>query len=55
MHAIFYGVSVIPVVTIDRERDAVPLARALYEGGLGVIEVALRTAAAAAAISAITR
>src|SRR5438445_10703488 len=53
MHAIFRGISVIPVLTIERERDAVPLARALYEGGLGVIEVALRTPAATAAIAAI--
>jgi 2-dehydro-3-deoxyphosphogluconate aldolase/(4S)-4-hydroxy-2-oxoglutarate aldolase len=35
--------------------DAVPLARALYEGGLGTIEIALRTAAAPAAIAAIAR
>ena len=55
MHPLFRGVSVIPVVTIDRERDAVPLARALGEGGLGVIEIALRTAAAVAAIAAIAR
>src|SRR6266851_1064873 len=45
MHALFRGASVIPVLTIDRERDAVPLARALGEGGLSVIEVALRSAA----------
>jgi 2-dehydro-3-deoxyphosphogluconate aldolase / (4S)-4-hydroxy-2-oxoglutarate aldolase len=55
MHIIFRGISVIPVLTIDRERDAVPLARALCEGGLPVIEVTLRTAAAAAAIAAIRR
>lgn len=55
MHALFRGVSVIPVLTIDRERDAVPLARALFEGGLAVIEVTLRTAVAAAAIAAIAR
>jgi len=55
MHALFSGVSVIPVVTIDRERDALPLARALFEGGLPVIEVALRTPAAIAAITAIAR
>jgi 2-dehydro-3-deoxyphosphogluconate aldolase / (4S)-4-hydroxy-2-oxoglutarate aldolase len=55
MHAIFRGTSVIPVLTIERERDAVPLARALFEGGLGLIEVALRTPAAAAAIAAIAR
>src|ERR1051325_55758 len=55
MHALFRGVSVIPVLTIDRERDAVPLARALFEGGLPVIEIALRTPAATAAIAAIAR
>lgn len=55
MHALFRGVSVIPVLTIDRERDAVPLARALFEGGLPVIEIAMRTSAATAAIAAIAR
>ena len=55
MHALFRGVSVIPVLTIDRERDAVPLARALFEGGLPVIEIALRTPAATAALAAIAR
>ena len=53
MHAVFRGVSVLPVVTIEREQDAVPLARALAEGGLSVIEIALRTPAATAAIAAI--
>ena len=55
MHALFRGASVIPVLTIERERDAVPLARASFEGGLGLIEVALRTPAATASIAAITR
>src|SRR5438270_1708917 len=55
MHALFRGITVLPVLTIDRERDAVPLARALFDGGLPVIEVTLRTAAAAAAIAAIAR
>src|ERR1044071_809092 len=55
MHALFRGISVVPVLTIDRERDAVPLARALYEGGLPVLEVTLRTPAAIAAIVAISR
>ena len=53
MHVLFRGVSVIPVLTIEREADAVPLARALLDGGLPVIEVTLRTEAAAAAIGAI--
>jgi 2-dehydro-3-deoxyphosphogluconate aldolase/(4S)-4-hydroxy-2-oxoglutarate aldolase len=55
MHALFRGVSVIPVLTIEREKDAVPLARALLEGGLSLIEVTLRTPAAIAAIAAIAR
>jgi 2-dehydro-3-deoxyphosphogluconate aldolase/(4S)-4-hydroxy-2-oxoglutarate aldolase len=44
---------VIPVLTIDDFEIAVPLARALCDGGLSVIEVTLRTKAALAAIAAI--
>lgn len=44
---------VVPVLTIERAADAVPLARALVEGGLPVLEVTLRTAAALDAIAAI--
>jgi 2-dehydro-3-deoxyphosphogluconate aldolase/(4S)-4-hydroxy-2-oxoglutarate aldolase len=44
---------VIPVVTIDDASTAVPLARAIYDGGLRVIEIVLRTPAALAAITAI--
>jgi 2-dehydro-3-deoxyphosphogluconate aldolase/(4S)-4-hydroxy-2-oxoglutarate aldolase len=40
------GNTVIPVIVIDRVEDAVPLAKALIAGGLNVIEVTLRTAAA---------
>ena len=34
---------VIPVIVIKRLEDAVPLARALVEGGVRVLEVTLRT------------
>jgi 2-dehydro-3-deoxyphosphogluconate aldolase / (4S)-4-hydroxy-2-oxoglutarate aldolase len=44
---------VVPVVTIDRAADAVPLARALLAGGLNVIEITLRTPAALDAVRAI--
>ncbi|MDO9412581.1 MAG: bifunctional 4-hydroxy-2-oxoglutarate aldolase/2-dehydro-3-deoxy-phosphogluconate aldolase [Pseudolabrys sp.] len=44
---------VIPVITIDRASDAVPLARALVQGGLRVIEITLRTDAAMDAAKAI--
>jgi 2-dehydro-3-deoxyphosphogluconate aldolase/(4S)-4-hydroxy-2-oxoglutarate aldolase len=51
MHALFHGVAVVPVLTIEREEDAVPLACALFEGGLRLIEVTLRTPAALVAIA----
>jgi 2-dehydro-3-deoxyphosphogluconate aldolase/(4S)-4-hydroxy-2-oxoglutarate aldolase len=43
------------VIVIEDENDAEPLAEALLEGGLDVIEVTLRTAAAPAALSRILR
>ena len=44
---------IIPVAAIDVAEAAVPLARALVAGGLPVLEVPLRTAAAAKAIASI--
>jgi 2-dehydro-3-deoxyphosphogluconate aldolase/(4S)-4-hydroxy-2-oxoglutarate aldolase len=44
---------VIPVLTIERAEDAVPLARALVKGGVRVLEITLRTEAAIDAASAI--
>lgn len=46
---------VIPVLTIERLADAVPLARALADGGLPLIEVTLRTSVALEAIAAIAQ
>lgn len=43
---------VIPVLTIERTVDAVPLARALVKGGLPVLEVTLRTPVALDALRA---
>lgn len=43
----------IPVLTIDDAGQAVPLARALVAGGVRLLEVTLRTSAAAEAIEAI--
>jgi 2-dehydro-3-deoxyphosphogluconate aldolase/(4S)-4-hydroxy-2-oxoglutarate aldolase len=40
---------IVPVLTIDRVEDGVPLARALVAGGLKVLEITFRTEAAAAA------
>ena len=46
---------IIPVIVIEDEAQAVPLAKALVKGGLPVLEVTFRTKAAAAAIAAIRR
>ena len=46
---------IIPVIVIEKEEQAVPLAKALVKGGLPVLEVTFRTKAAAAAIAAIRR
>jgi 2-dehydro-3-deoxyphosphogluconate aldolase/(4S)-4-hydroxy-2-oxoglutarate aldolase len=43
---------VIPVLVIERVEDALPVARALVEGGLPVLEVTLRTPAALDSIRA---
>jgi 2-dehydro-3-deoxyphosphogluconate aldolase / (4S)-4-hydroxy-2-oxoglutarate aldolase len=43
----------IPVITIERAEDGVPLARALAAGGLRALEITLRTPAASAAAKAI--
>jgi 2-dehydro-3-deoxyphosphogluconate aldolase/(4S)-4-hydroxy-2-oxoglutarate aldolase len=44
---------IIPVITIERVEEAVPLARALVAGGITALEVTLRTPAAPAAAKAI--
>ena len=46
---------VIPVIVIHRIEDAVPLARALVEGGVRVLEVTLRTPVALKCMEAIAR
>lgn len=45
---------IIPVIEIERLEDAVPLAEALLEGGLGVVEITFRTQAAADVIARIS-
>lgn len=47
------GQRIVPVVEIDSADDAIPLAEALIAGGIGVIEVTLRTRAALEAIERI--
>ena len=45
--------AVVPVLTVARVGDALPLARALADGGLTTLEITLRTPAAISAIRAI--
>lgn len=49
------GIPVIPVIVIDELVHAVPLARALVDGGLRVLEVTLRTKVALDAVRAISQ
>ncbi len=46
---------VIPVVVVEDVADAVPLAEALLRGGVGIIEITLRTPDALAALAAVAR
>jgi len=55
MAAIAALAPVIPVLTIDKVSDAVPLARALVKGGLRVLEITLRTDTALDSLAAIAR
>lgn len=52
LEAILAAAPVIPVLVVERAEDALPLGRALVEGGLPVLEVTLRTPAALEAIRA---
>jgi 2-dehydro-3-deoxyphosphogluconate aldolase/(4S)-4-hydroxy-2-oxoglutarate aldolase len=49
-----YG-PVIPVIVINRVEDAVPMAAALLEGGIRVLEITLRTSCALAGMEAIAK
>ncbi len=49
-----YSIGLIPVIKIEDPDDAVPLAKALIDGGLPAAEITFRTACAAEAIKNIT-
>jgi 2-dehydro-3-deoxyphosphogluconate aldolase/(4S)-4-hydroxy-2-oxoglutarate aldolase len=53
LEALLKHQKIVPVITLDRVEDAVPLAEALSSGGLNVLEVTFRTDAAAGAIQSI--
>jgi 2-dehydro-3-deoxyphosphogluconate aldolase/(4S)-4-hydroxy-2-oxoglutarate aldolase len=47
-------IGLVPVITIESPHDAVPMARALLDGGIGCAEVTFRTPSAAEAIHGIS-
>ena len=49
------NIGIVPVVALDDVKDALPLAKALQEGGLPCAEITFRTGAAAEAIRLISR
>ena len=50
-----YEIGLIPVIKIENAEDAVPLAKALIDGGLPAAEITFRTSCAAEAIANITK
>lgn len=46
---------IVPVITIENENDALPLAKALIEGGVNVMEITLRTKAGLKSIEIIAK
>ena len=53
--AAIHRFGVVPVVTVERVEQALPLADALIEGGLPIAEITFRTGAAAAVIDCLVR
>ncbi len=51
----FRETGVVPVVVLERLKDALPTANALLAGGVGVMEITLRTAAALDSIKSIAK
>ena len=46
---------IVPVIAIDDEKDALPLAKALSDGGVNIMEITLRTDAGLGAIEIISK
>jgi 2-dehydro-3-deoxyphosphogluconate aldolase / (4S)-4-hydroxy-2-oxoglutarate aldolase len=55
LHQVLQAAPIIPVITIEHAKDAVPLARALVAGGIKAVEITLRTPSASAAAVVIIR
>jgi 2-dehydro-3-deoxyphosphogluconate aldolase/(4S)-4-hydroxy-2-oxoglutarate aldolase len=50
-----YKIGVVPVVVLDEPKKALPIAKALYDGGIGCAEITFRTTAAEEAIKNISK
>ena len=50
-----YNAAILPVVVLNKVEDAVPTAKALLGGGVDVMEITFRTAAAADSIAAVAK
>ncbi|WP_034447773.1 bifunctional 4-hydroxy-2-oxoglutarate aldolase/2-dehydro-3-deoxy-phosphogluconate aldolase [Butyrivibrio sp. AE2032] len=50
-----YETGIVPVVVLERVKDAVPLANALLRGGIDLMEITFRTECAAECISVISK
>lgn len=50
-----HNAAIVPVVVLDKAEDAVPTAKALLSGGVDVMEITFRTAAAADSIEAVAK
>ncbi len=46
---------IVPVIALESVEDALPLAKALLEGGISVMEITLRTEAGLGCIEAISK
>jgi 2-dehydro-3-deoxyphosphogluconate aldolase/(4S)-4-hydroxy-2-oxoglutarate aldolase len=55
LHQQINALGIVPVIAIDNPEDALPLADALLAGGLPIVEITFRTAAAAQVIHIIAR
>lgn len=55
LEQILSGVGIVPVIKMDKAEHAVPLAKALMNGGLPAAEITFRSAAAAASITAMAK
>ena len=53
MYDIVEKIGVVPVIVLEKSQHAVPLAKAMIEGGIPIMEITFRTKAAKASISAV--